>query len=79
VDRATVPSFAERDACETPPGMSGDRPRIRRLPLGAWIAFGVAVLIGFALLGVDNRWAHLVAFLLPALTITVATRLLERK
>jgi hypothetical protein len=43
------------------------------------VAFGVAVLIGFALLGIDNRWAHLAAFLLPTLTILVAARLLERK
>lgn len=59
--------------------MSGDRPGIRRPPRGAWIAFSIAALIGLALLGVDNRWAHLVAFLLPALTIAVAARLLERR
>ena len=46
--------------------------------LGAWVAFGVAVIVGVALIGVDNRWARL-AFLLPVLTIVVATRLLERK
>jgi hypothetical protein len=57
--------------------MSGDRPIIRWPPRGAWIAFGVAALVGLALLGVDNRWAHLVAFLLPVLTIVVAARLLE--
>jgi hypothetical protein len=60
-------------------GMTGKQPRIRRLPRGAWVAFGLAALIGFALLGVDNRWAHLVSFLLPALTLAAATRLLERK
>jgi hypothetical protein len=59
--------------------MSGNRLRIQRLPRGAWVAFSVAAIVGFALLWVDNRWAHLVAFLLPALTIVVAARLLEGK
>jgi hypothetical protein len=60
-------------------GMSSNRPNARRRLRAGWIAFGAAVLFGFGLLGIDNRWAHLVAFLLPPPTIIVALRLPERR
>jgi MFS-type transporter involved in bile tolerance (Atg22 family) len=59
--------------------MDPDRPGGRRFPVRVWVAIGVAVLIGLFLLSIDNRWAHLAAFLLATLSAPLSVHFLARK
>jgi hypothetical protein len=60
--------------------MNPDQPSGKGIPPArAWAVIAVAVLIGLGLLSIENRWAHLAAFLLAALAAPLSFHFLGRK